>query len=133
MARLSRRATLIGIGGLWLAAGVAGAASVVACRSGSARMASLDRLDVALADIRGADRIARVYRAGTAPSRIAAEFEAKTDLVAALAIDCPASRAAAIRARMREDFRTGDVVVADRLVVSRTECLVAALRHGVAA
>ena len=128
MAAISRRAVLLTLGGVAgvVVAGVG--ASVVVCNARSEATAlSLERLDVALAEMPGAARIARAVRAATEQAELIEQFIAKRPLVSALAIDCPASRLQAINAQIRADFDADDVVVADRWVVSRSECLIAAL------
>jgi len=45
-----------------------------------------------------------------------------------LQITCPATRREQLRARIREDFAQNEVEICNRWVLSRTECLIAALR-----
>lgn len=126
---LTRRILIAGGGVVVLGTAAAAAGSLVFCARES-RLAGLplERLDVALADIAAPDRLARALRAAERPEAIEAAFLGRGDLLETLRVDCPESRRAAIRSAFREDFRRGDVVVADRWIVARAEGLIAALR-----
>ena len=124
--RITRRGTLLGL--LALFGGTSGA-SILSCRPSGDATATLDpeRLRVALADIIAPERIGRAYRAARDTSTLTAEFASKPGLVAAAAQECPATLRTQLQAQITEDFRRGDVVVADRFVVARSECILAAL------
>jgi hypothetical protein len=124
--RITRRGILLGTVAL-IGAGAGG--SILACRPGAEETAALDpgRLRAALADIVAPERIGRAYRAGRGRDELAGELASKPGLLAAASQTCPATLRARLRAQVREDFRRGDVVVADRFVVARSECIVAAL------
>jgi hypothetical protein len=124
--KITRRGVVLGTVAL---VGTGAGASVLACRPGADGQAGLDpaRLRVALADIVAPERIGRAYGAGRARAALLAEFAARPGLVTAAAQDCPATLRSLLRDQVRADFRTGDVVVADRFVVARSECIVAAL------
>lgn len=125
MGILSRRAVLTGASGI-VGLGLAGTGlSVVACSStdtASLRAA----FAVALADVFRPERIGPAFRASEAGQDLAAAFDARPDLLAATRISCPVMRRDQLAEAIRRDFRNGDIVVADRVVVSRTECLIAA-------
>ncbi|MFV0359649.1 hypothetical protein [Tropicimonas sp.] len=124
-----RRLFLFSAAGL-AAAGVLGfAASARYCdRRVLARLHLLDRLDVAVADIAGAAEIGRSYRARVGDGTLLSELGARPALLEALEYTCPETRRALVRRQFREDFRTGDILVENRWVVSRSECIIAALR-----
>lgn len=125
----TRRAFLVSLAGL-CGLGVAGAlGSLRYCaRRSTATAARLDRLDVALARIHAPRTIGRAYRAGMDEPSLLAQLAGKPGLAAAMEIDCPATRAVAIAEQIRSDFRDGDVRIEGRWVVSRSECIIAALR-----
>jgi hypothetical protein len=128
MAILTKRVFLAGGGGIVLAGALGVGGSLVACNSTRLATLPLERLDVALLDIREPGRIGRAWRTRVGLPAVEAGFLARPGLVAALAPDCAETRRARIRAEVRADFAAGDVVVADRWVVARSECLIAALR-----
>ncbi len=112
-----------------MALGLAGiGGSLVWCNSTTLASLPLERLDVALADIRDAARIGRAFRAAEGPPGVEAAFLDRPALLQAMTLDCDETRRAALRTAFRDGFRAGDVVTADRWVVSRAECVVAALR-----
>lgn len=125
---LTKRAFLAGGGGIVLAGALGFGGSLVACNLGRVAALPLERLDVALLDIRAPGRIGRAWRARVGLPAVEAEFLGRPALVAALGPDCAETRRARIRAEVRADFAAGDVVLADRWVVARSECLIAALR-----
>ncbi len=130
--RWTRRAMIAGgtvVGGLAAAGGL----SALAC-SGNRTLAALDpdRLRAGLADIVAPARIGAAYGSGRSRETLLAELAAKPGLCAAAGHECPATLRAAFRAQVAEDFRSGDVVVADRFVVARSEGIVAALGVGAA-
>lgn len=87
----------------------------------------LDRLRDILAEIRLPARIGRACREGKDTGALLMEFAAVPGLRAAAAHSCPDAARAILRAQARKDFRRGDVVVTDRLVMARSECIIAAL------
>lgn len=125
---ISRRLMIYGLGGSVVALGTGGYASSLACgwRSQEARAAA-SRLTVAIQDIFHPERLARWYLAQTDRSSLDAALDAPGDLAALSRIECPASRRVQIAARIRLDFVNGDILVADRIVASRTECLISAV------
>lgn len=125
---ISRRTVLTAGVGV-VALGVAGiGGSLLLCRRESLAALPLERLDVALADIRAATRIGRAFRDREGQAGVEAAFLGQQGLLDAVALDCDETRRKALRATFRAAFRAGDVVTADRWVVSRAECVVAALR-----
>ncbi|MCU0906240.1 MAG: hypothetical protein MUF73_02090 [Rhodobacteraceae bacterium] len=125
--RIARRHLLRAFGGVIVLTGAGGVASSYACglRHPAQQEATL-RLAVALQDILYPDRLARAYldRHGTAP--LAALLEPASTLADLATISCDSARRSAIAGQIRQDFATGDVVVADRIVAARTECVIAA-------
>lgn len=124
---LNRRNVLTGA-----AAVIAGGsvASALACRPDAESAAlelQLNRLRVALADIVAPDRIGRAYRQDRTASELREEFFATPSLRIAARHDCPAALRAYLHEQVRAEFQTGDVVVADRFVVARSECILAGL------
>ena len=124
--KITRRDVVLGTAAL---IGTGAGASVLACRPGTDGQAALDpeRLRVALADIIAPERIGRAYGAERTRHDLLAELEACPGLVRAAAQTCPATLRGLLRDQVREDFRNGDVLVADRFVVARSECILAAL------
>ncbi|MEJ6396202.1 hypothetical protein V8J82_23310 [Gymnodinialimonas sp. 2305UL16-5] len=123
----NRRNILIGA---VIVVGGGGMASALACRPDAESAAlgeQLDRLRAALDDIVAPERIGRAYRAERGLSAVTAEFLDTPYLSMAAAYDCPAALRAHLRDQIRADFVAGDVVVADRFVVARSECILAAL------
>lgn len=110
--------------------GVAGGASVLVCgtEEPAETLASLDRLDEALADIKFAKRLSTAVKAEVPEHTILAAVQTHPTLQSAMHTTCPVTRRAQIRAICQDDFKTGDYLVIDRLVVSKTECLIAGLR-----
>lgn len=109
---------------------VAGGASLLACgtQEPPETLAALDRLDEALWDIKFAKRISNAVNADVSQTDILAAVNAHPTLQSAMHTTCPTTRRAQIRDICRQDFKTGDTLVVDRLVVSKTECLIAGLR-----
>lgn len=127
MRKLTKRSFLVGGGGL-LMLGVGFGGSLLACNRTRIAALPLERLDVALLDIRAPERIGSAYRAQVGLPAVEAAFLGKRGLVEAIAHECPETRRGRIRTEIRADFTAGDVVVADRWVMARSECLIAALR-----
>ena len=128
MRRLTKRAFLagaIGFAGFGLL-GFGG--SVIVCNRKRLSALPLERLDIALVDIRAPERIGGAYRAQVGLAAVEAAFLGNPGLLAAIASDCPETRRGRIRTVIRADFVAGDVIVTDRWVVARSECLIAALR-----
>jgi len=125
---LTRR-IFIAAGGLVILGGAAFGGSAIWCARGrDAAALPLDRLDVALGDIREPGRIARAWRAAAGGDETAAELLRRPAILEAMVPDCPETRRGLIRAGVRAEFAAGDTVVADRLIVARSEALIAALR-----
>jgi len=110
--------------------GVAGGASLLACgtEEDPNTLAALDRLDEALPDIKFADRLAMAVKAEVPEQDMLTAVRTHPALQKAMHTSCPATRRAQIRTICQDDFKTGDWLVVDRLVVSKTECLIAGLR-----
>ena len=125
MRRLTRR-VLIGTG---VSVAVLGTASVLACRQTSSREAvSYDRLDFLLATLVDPLRIGRAVRELVSIDTLFELARQNGDLQRAVAYDCVETRRGIVMARVRNDFLANDIVVCDRMVLSRTECIVAGLR-----
>jgi hypothetical protein len=126
---LTRRVLIAGGGAVVLAGAAAAGGGLALCGAGS-RLAGLplERLDVALLDIRAPDRICQALREASPPAALEEAFLRRADLLEVLRFDCEATRRGALRMAVREDFRRGDILVADRLIVARSEALIAALR-----
>lgn len=127
MGRITRRLMVGGGAALALGAAAAGGSRVACTRAG--RVAALRRLDVLLPHLVDARRIGSAYRAEHGIGACLAEAEARPALVEALTLSCDASRLDRLEAAIRADFAAGDIVICDRLVLSRTECIVAGLRY----
>lgn len=124
------RRTVLAAGGGVVVLGAAGyLGSLAWCNATSVASLPLERLDVALADIREPARIGRAFRDREGAAGVEAALRARPALLEAMALDCPETRRTALRTAFREGFAAGDVVTADRWVVSRAECVVAALRN----
>ena len=129
---ITRRGLLLtlagGLGGITLI----GAGSRVACN----RMTTADagevvrRLAATLPEVFDPDRLARHLGHPGGEASLVSEILSRPGLVAALETDCIARRRAEVRAQFAREFAAGDIVVADRLLVARSECLIAALCLG---
>ncbi|ABD57183.1 hypothetical protein [Jannaschia sp. CCS1] len=128
MKRLTRR-ILIGSGLAFGSLGLAGGLSALACRRNNSATATLnpDRLRLARSSLIAPERIANAYRNGQSRAALIGEMAQKPGLCRAAGLDCPTAIQTELRRQVIEDFRNGDVVVADRFVVARSECIVAAL------
>lgn len=130
MRLLSRRALLWGTVGTLGAVAALGAGSLVACNR---RLAEADpreaavRLAEALPEVFAPRRLAAHWHEGGQPEALLQALQSRPAMRRALAADCPASRRALVRAEIAADFAAGDICIVDRLVVSRTEALVASL------
>lgn len=126
MASLTRRILIGSSAGAVVMAG----ASLLACNTLSdPRQARYDRLDLLLDDIVDPIRIGRAFRAAVGESRLA-DYAAHSPWIAEITrIDCPATRRALWHETVRADFRSGNVVLCDRFVLSNMECVVAGLRY----
>ena len=131
---ISRRTLLWGSIGTLGAFAVLGVGSLAACNRRFAEAAPpirpaevAARLAEALDYVFAPGRLARHWPEGDSATALVAAVYARPRLRAALATDCTASRRALVRDEISEDFATGDICVTDRLVVSRTECLIASL------
>lgn len=109
---------LAGVGGVGLSAWVCGRRDMAWAP---------ERLDIARAKIPRAEVVGQALRAQTSGAALAGALGAKPGLVAAMATECPQSRASIIAAQIREDYREGDVLVVRRWVLSRSEALIAAV------
>lgn len=126
MSFFTLRRTII-FGGL-AALGAAAFSSRSVCARRLADTPPLERLDVALIDIPFAERIAADYRQHRTEDAMIAELYEDRAILTALDTSCPATRRAYLRAHAQEEFRTGKACLAGRMVVSRSERLIAALR-----
>ncbi len=124
--KITRRGSLLGIGAL---IGIGAGASFLACGRGRDAAAAItpEKLRIALADIIAPERVGSAYRKERDHVGLAAELAEKPGLLAATRQSCPATLRAHVRAQVQEDFRRGDIVVADRFVMARSECILAAL------
>lgn len=128
-ALVTRRAILLTLAGGMGAVALAGAGSLAACNrlvTADARDAA-ERLAPTLAEVFAPERLARHWRHTVDESALVQEILCRPGLAAALDIDCIASRRAAVRAQFATEFAAGDVVLADRLLVARSECLIASI------
>ena len=125
---LTRRIVIFG-GAVGLTAVATTAGSALWCNR-SSRLAGLplERLDVGLADIRAPEPLARTLRAGLTPDGLETAFLQHADLPGLLHLECDATRRTALRDLARAEFGRGEILVADRWIVARSEALVAALR-----
>jgi hypothetical protein len=132
MRLFSRRALLWGSAGTLAAVAALGAGSLVACNRRLAD-AGLDpaeaatRLAEALDEVFAPARLAAHWGDDGAPAALLDALRHRPRIREALATDCPATRRALLRAEIRDDFAAGDICLVDRLVVSRTEAMVARL------
>lgn len=131
---LTRRGFLWGsVGTLGVIAGL-GAGSMFACNR---RMAdggpqidpdeAARRLAAALDEVFAPERLAAHWPGTDRPDALLTAVQERPRLRAALDAACPATCRALVRAEIAADFGAGDICVTDRLVVSRTECLIACL------
>ena len=125
----SRRRVLLGLAATLGGVVALGAGSRVVCDRRVAVSARdlAHRLAAALPDVFAPERLALHWTPPAGVEGLVAEVMARPQLVAALQTECEASRRAQIRAQLAEDFFRGDVVVVDRLVVARSECVIAAM------
>jgi coenzyme F420-reducing hydrogenase delta subunit len=109
---------------------IVGAGSLAACHrmTGEASLHLMpERLAETLPEVFEPERLAQHWRSAPEDWALATEILERPGLVAALRTECVATRRATVRAQFAEDFFTGDVVMADRLLVARSEYLIAAL------
>lgn len=101
--------------------------SLVGCRMAGVETALLKPLMIGLRNMRMPDRVGRAWLAEESAETAAAALRARRDLMhAALKVD-DTDRMRVLAVAIRDEFSRGDVVVADRFVVSRTEARLAAL------
>lgn len=126
MARFTRR--LFGITGL-AAVTVAGG-SIFACnRSTQTAVTSFEPLDVLLAGMRDPLGVGQSYRAEYGLSTLTEAAQTRHWIVSALGIACPDTRYDFLTEGVRHEFRTGEIALCNRFVLSKTECIVAGLRY----
>ena len=125
----SRRGVVLGLVGTLGGLAALGTSSVIVCnrRTAFAPNEVIRRLAVTLPEVFAPDRLAAHWMPRGDTNALTAEVMARPQLVAALEVTCEASRRARVRAQVSEDFVRGDIHVVDRLVVSYTECVIAAL------
>ena len=119
---------------LWSAAGAAGAVAVVGAGSaavcGRVSQASLDampeRLYAMLPEVFEPLRLARHWQASASETDLVDEILSRPALLTAVETECPEKRRNIIRTQFADDFLVGDIVLANRLLVARSEYLVAA-------
>ncbi len=125
-----KRAFLLGLLGI---VGVGAGASIWSCGAGAVEESATlpppdpERLRAALDDIIAPERIARGYRMTRSRAALEAEFTAHPGLATASAGGCSETMRARLRRLAQDDFQRGDVLVVDRLVVARSECILAGL------
>ncbi len=90
-------------------------------------MDGVRRLFAAIVDIVEPETVGAAYAAGHAREDVMRQLAGKDRLLAAAGVLCDESRRAELRESFREDFCAGDVLVADRWVVSRSECIITSL------
>ena len=128
MARISRRRIL---GGLGLTALGAGGISFLGCRFTAEERAlldSLERLDVALPDLIDAPRVGHAARAEFGWQVLSLAALSAPTTREALAMPCAVRRGAHLRAAVRSEFGRRETALCDRVVLSRTEIIIAGLR-----
>ena len=123
MGGLTRRLMIGSAGAVVIVSG----ASWLACRSGGAVTAELRQIDVLLDGMIGPARIGRAMRAGYDDDQMVGLALDLPHVRAAMGIGCASTRLGLLRAATRQEFTAGQIVLCDRLVVSRTEALVAGL------
>lgn len=113
-------AALITTGGVY--------SSSVFCNLKSREISQIvDRIYFAMSEVNQPERLAK-WCQQQSKSYISAMLERKLKNINACAeIDCVATQQSFFRQTFREDFQSGHFVVADRIVVSETECLAALL------
>ena len=123
-----RRRTILG--GLLGAVGIGAAGyggSLGACALARRDVAMLKPLLIALDGLQTPERIGQAWLAEEDPATTAAALLADRTLVQATLIPDPEARRAQVMALIQDQFARGDIVVADRWVVSRIEARLAAL------
>ncbi|MEM6890611.1 MAG: hypothetical protein AAF636_21135 [Pseudomonadota bacterium] len=125
---IARRGLLMTAGSLAALGAVGIGGSLVWCNQRSVAALPLDRLDIVLSDIPDAGRIGRAFLAEHGAEQVAAAFLDQADMQSALSLTCDATRRSALRAAFRADFARGDCLTFEGWILSRSECLVAALR-----
>lgn len=127
---ITRRRLLWSLAGTAGGVAIAGAGSLAVCHHLTEEV-SLDRIPQRLAEtlpeVFEPERLARHWRKLSGDRAVATEVLERPGLVAALRTECVVTRRAMVRAQFAEDFSTGEVIVADHLLVSRSEYLIAAL------
>lgn len=127
MKLVTRRGMLLGVAGAITLGGGGLGIPALDCDWSEARAAGADRLFAAIPDIVDPLAIGSAYVAATPPDALAREFFAREAMLAAARPACPERRRSLARQAFRDDFRSGDIVLAEQWVVSRSECLVAGL------
>jgi hypothetical protein len=125
---ITRRRLIWSFAGVTGGVALAGAGSLAACgRATRVAFAWMpERLAETLSEVFEPERLARHWAEVGRQSAAADEILDRPGLVAALEMDCIESRRALVRKQFAEDFAAGDVIVADRLLVARSEYLIAA-------
>jgi hypothetical protein len=127
MKLVTRRSVLIAATGIVVLAGGTLGVGALDCDWSEASAAGADRLFSAIPDIVDPLAIGSAYVAANSPQSIARELLARDALLAAARPDCPERRRNLAGQAFREDFRDGNIVLVEQWVISRSECLVAAL------
>lgn len=123
---IGRRFLVGGLGLLGLGA-VGYGGSLAICRLGGTDMAMLRPLFAGLGGMRTPERVGKAWLDHEQTEEIARALLAHPDLMRAVLIPQEAARQRELAWIIRAEFARGDIVVADRWVVSRTEARLAAL------
>ena len=127
----TRRRVLAAGGGALVLGGGAALGSIPVCNALRADLGlAAERLAVALPDIHAPERLADWWLTTQGSEDLPRLLEIHAGLDEARRVACRGARREVIASRVRKDFRTGDILLADRIVASRTECLVAAICAG---
>ena len=134
MSRFLTRRRLLAVGGGAVVLGTGAAlGSIPVCNAVRADLGrAAERLAVALPDIHAPERLADWWLTTQDAAELPGLLDAHAGLDEARRVSCAATRRSVIASHVRADFRAGDILLADRIVTSRTECLVAALCIGYA-
>lgn len=120
---MSARRTFL-LGGV-AAVGVVTLSAYGVCSRRDARTADLERLRVAMPDIPFPERISADPQLARPKDEMIDALLEDRQILSALEISCPATRRAFLRQYAKEEFKSGRYCVAGRMVVSRSEHLIA--------
>lgn len=124
--RILNRRVFLGAG---ITAGVVAGGSIATCNWADNPQTALmlERLEVLKTHIVKADRIGFAARNNVGLAALKHSAEANLELVTATQISCPTERLSHLRRLIQNDFSSGDVLICDRLIISRLEYITAGL------